>query len=106
GTNARRVLVRAVGPTLSGFGVGGVLADPVLTVFRGAATFAANDNWQDQVNPAAVATAALSAGAFALPAGSRDSALVLTLEPGAYTLRVAGAGGTSGVALVEVYALP
>ncbi|MBL9209506.1 MAG: hypothetical protein JNL92_03510, partial [Opitutaceae bacterium] len=43
GTNARRVLVRAVGPTLSGFGVGGVLADPVLTVFRGAATFAAND---------------------------------------------------------------
>jgi hypothetical protein len=106
GTSARRVLVRAVGPTLAGFGVGGALADPVLTVFRGGTVIADNDNWQNQAASAEVATVALASGAFALPAGSRDSALVLTLEPGAYTLEVTGAGGTAGVALVEAYAVP
>jgi len=106
GTTSRRVLVRAVGPTLGTFGVTGVLADPTLTVFSGAATIATNDNWQEQTNSASVATAAVSAGAFALPTGSKDSALVLTLAPGAYTFRVAGAGNTTGVALVEVYAVP
>jgi hypothetical protein len=106
GTTPRRVLVRAIGPTLATFGVTGTLADPVLTVFRGATTLASNDNWQDQANAAAVATAALGSGAFALPAGSKDAALLLTLEPGAYTFRVAGAGNSTGVALVEVYAVP
>lgn len=106
GTSPRRVLVRAVGPGLSAFGVTGVLADPTLSVFRGTSEIASNDNWQTQNNSQAVATAAVESGAFALAAGSRDSALVLTLEPGAYTCRVAGVGGTTGVALVEVYLLP
>ncbi len=106
GTTAKRVLVRAVGPTLASFGVSGVLSDPTLTVFSGTAAIASNDNWQEQTGSAAVATAALGAGAFALPVGSKDSALVLTLAPGAYTFRIAGAGGTTGVALVEVYAVP
>ena len=106
GTTAKRVLIRAVGPTLSTFGVTGVLADPTLTVFRGSTTIASNDNWQEQTNGPALATAAVSAGAFALPAGSKDSALLLTLEPGAYTFRIAGAGTSTGVALVEVYAVP
>ncbi|MFM8619070.1 MAG: hypothetical protein ACKOE8_10130 [Opitutaceae bacterium] len=106
GASSRRVLVRAVGPGLSAFGVTGVLADPTLSVFRGTTEIASNDNWQTQNNSQAVATAAVESGAFALTAGSRDSALVLTLEPGAYTCRVAGVGGTTGVALVEVYLLP
>lgn len=106
GTTSKRVLVRAVGPTLTGFGVTGVLADPTLTVFRGTTTVATNDNWQEQTDSASVATASAASGAFALPAGSKDSALVLTLTPGSYTFRVAGAGGTTGVALVEVYAVP
>lgn len=106
GASPRRVLVRAVGPGLSGFGVTGVLADPVLSVFRGSNEIASNDNWQTQNNSQAVATAAVESGAFALAAGSRDSALVLTLEPGAYTCRVSGSGNTTGVALVEVYLLP
>lgn len=106
GSTARRVLVRAVGPTLASFGVTGFLADPTLTVFRGTATIASNDNWQDTASGSAASAAAVEAGAFALPAGSKDSAIVLTLDPGAYTFRVAGAGGTTGVALVEVYALP
>ncbi len=106
GTTSRTVLVRAVGPGLSQFGVAGVLADPTLTVFRGSTTIATNDNWQTQTNPQEVATAAVTTGAFALAAGSKDSALVLTLDPGAYTFRVAGVGGATGVALVEVYLLP
>ena len=106
GPTARRVLIRAVGPSLARFGVSGVLADPTLEVFQGSRTLATNDNWQEQADSAGVATAALTAGAFALTAGSRDSALVLTLAPGAYTFRVAGVGGTTGIALVEVYALP
>ena len=106
GAAPRRVLVRAVGPGLAAFGVAGTLADPVLTVFRGSSAIATNDNWQEQANGAAIATAGVETGAFALAAGSRDSALVLTLEPGAYTCRVAGAGSTTGVALVEVYLLP
>jgi hypothetical protein len=106
GTTSRRVLVRAVGPTLGGFGVANFLADPVLTAFRGSTTLATNDNWQDQTGIAAVTTATTQAGTFALTAGSKDSALVITLEPGAYTFRVAGVGGTTGVALVEVYLLP
>ena len=106
GTTSKRVLVRAVGPTLAGFGVTGILADPTLTVFRGTTTVATNDNWQEQTDSASVATASAASGAFALPAGSKDSALVLTLTPGSYTFRISGVGGTTGIALVEVYAVP
>jgi hypothetical protein len=83
-----------------------VLADPTLTVFRGATVIGVNDNWQEQPNASAVASAAVQTGAFALTTGSKDSALVLTLDPGAYTFQVAGANRTTGVALVEVYVLP
>jgi hypothetical protein len=47
-----------------------------------------------------------SVGAFALATQSRDAALVATLPPGSYTAQVSGAGGTTGVALVEVYEVP
>lgn len=106
GTTTRTILVRAVGPGLGAFGVPGFLADPTLTVFRGAAAIGANDNWQEQANASMVASAAVQAGAFALASGSRDSALVLTVQPGAYTFQVAGANRTTGIALVEVYVLP
>ncbi|MEN9633712.1 MAG: hypothetical protein RL077_2116 [Verrucomicrobiota bacterium] len=106
GTTAKRVLVRAVGPTLAAFAVSGSLADPTLTLFRGTTALATNDNWQEQPESATVANAALASGAFALPNGSKDSAVVLTLAPGSYTFRVAGVGGTTGIALVEVYAVP
>jgi hypothetical protein len=57
-------------------------------------------------NAAAITAAGNSVGAFALPANSRDAALVATLAPGNYTVEVTGVGGTTGVALVEVYELP
>ena len=106
GDAPRRVLVRAIGPGLAAFGVAGALSDPTLEVLRGTTVVAANDNWQAQPAGATAATAAVEAGAFPLAAGSRDAALVLSLAPGAYTLRVAGAGGATGVALAEIYLLP
>lgn len=108
GEGPRQVLIRAVGPTLGTFGVPNVLVDPRLRVFRAGddEAFAENDNWGANPNPAEVAAAASRAGSFGLRAGSKDAALVLTLDPGAYTVQVSGAGGTTGVALVEVYQLP
>jgi hypothetical protein len=103
GTGSRSLLLRAVGPTLAGFGVGGALADPRLTAFAGEAVLATNDNWGTAANAATVATTAASVGAFALPAGSLDAALLATFSPGGYTAQVSGAGGATGVALMEAY---
>jgi uncharacterized delta-60 repeat protein len=107
GPVAKRVLVRAVGPGLAAFGVGGPLANPRLEIRDSTgALVAANDDWQNQADAAGVASAAASAGAFALAAGSKDAELVLTLLAGNYTALASAADGGSGIALVEVYELP
>lgn len=106
GTSPQRLLVRAVGPTLSGFGVTGVLADPTLTVFRGATEITANDNWWTAATAAQAMAAAAATGAFPLGFESRDAALLVTLAPGAYSAVVSGVGGGAGAALVELYAVP
>jgi sugar lactone lactonase YvrE len=98
------VLVRAVGPALAQFGVSGVLAAPSLSVADSSGnTVATNTGWSTASNAASVASATATVGAFALPSGSADCALLLTLQPGSYTAVVSGVGGTTGVALVEVY---
>jgi hypothetical protein len=101
-----RLLVRAVGPTLGAFGVTDALGDPQLTLFSGSAVIGANDNWGGAANATDIATAAGQVGAFALPSGSPDAALLVTLSAGAYTATVSGAGGTTGTALVEIYVVP
>lgn len=106
GSGPRQLLIRAVGPTLGDFGVPGALARPTLTLFRQATALASNTGWTTGGSAADLAGAARTAGAFALPSGSADSALLVTLDPGAYTVRVAGVGDTTGEALVEVYAIP
>lgn len=100
GTTSIPVLIRAVGPTLGAFGVEGRLAAARLEVFRGPALIAANADWSAGAEGGRIAAAAQRIGAFALPAGSRDAALLLSLDPGNYTAR---ATGGEGVALVEVY---
>lgn len=101
----KRVLVRAVGPALGAFGVAGALPDPNLTVFGGnGAVLGSNDDWGVGPGAAEIVAAASSAGAFAPQSGSKDAALVLTLNPGNYTLQIAGKD-SGGVALVEVYEL-
>jgi cyclophilin family peptidyl-prolyl cis-trans isomerase len=105
GNTGRTVLVRAVGPSLAAFGVGGTLADPQLSVAPlNGATIATNDNWSGEPQ---VAAASASVGAFPLSSGaSTDAALLVTLPPGAYSAQVSGANGGTGVAIVEVYEVP
>lgn len=105
GSTARTLLIRATGPTLASFGVGGTLADPLLQIFQlNGPKLYSNDNWGGS---AAVTQAGTSVGAFAISdPNSKDSALVVTLPPGVYTAEVSGADGGTGVALVEVYEVP
>jgi hypothetical protein len=102
GTGTKRLLIRGVGPGLAPFGVGDALADPRLDVFDGSGTrIAENDNWS------AVLGADFDAvGAFRLPAGSRDAALLQELSSGAYTVQVRGVNGGTGEAVIEVYEMP
>ena len=108
GSGSKRVLIRAVGPALTGLdpvnlAPAVVLADPVLQLTRSDGTpLLSNDDWGGDP---AIAAAAAGAGAFALPAGSKDAAMIVTLPPGAYTALVTGKNESSGVALVEVYDL-
>jgi sugar lactone lactonase YvrE len=106
GTGPKTLLIRAVGPALNQFGVGGTLADPQIAVYTGSTLTVSNDNWSSEGNAVQVAATAAQVGAFALPAGSRDAALLVTLPPGSYTAQVSGVGGTTGAALVEVYEVP
>ena len=101
GNSAEAVLIRAVGPSLSSFGITSFLADPRLELYRGSTLIATNDDWGGDAQIAAIAA---NVGAFRLAsAASKDAVLALTLEPGAYTAVVRSSGNASGVALVEVY---
>ena len=106
GTAAKTLLIRAAGPALASFGVAGTLADPVLTLFSGAQPLLTNDNWGDAPNLAQLRSAATRVGAFAFADGSKDSALLVTLPPGSYTVQASGTADTTGVALVEIYEVP
>ena len=100
GTEESTVVVRAIGPSLTSFGIGNALADPTLELHdANGALIQANDNWRDD---AAQADELIAIG-FA-PGDDLESAMVATLPPAAYTAIVAGKGGT-GVALVEIYNL-
>lgn len=91
------VLLRAVGPTLTLFGVPDAAADPRLAVFDAAGTaLAENDDW-NRIDAAAFA----AAGAFALPEGSADAGLSLPASPGAASVQVTAAA--AGVVLAEIY---
>ncbi len=103
GPQPKPVLVRAVGPGLSSLGVVNVLADPRIQIIHNGVAIAANDNWGDNTDPAAIASAAARVGAFPLASGSKDASLLVTLDPGAYTALVTGTGAGAGVAIAEVY---
>jgi hypothetical protein len=103
GRGDKSVLVRAIGPALGSFGVSGTLADPRLDLIPVGASAAMNSN-DDWGGGAALAGSFASAGAFALPAASKDAALVGTLAVADYTARVtSNVAGGSGTALTEVY---
>ncbi|WP_442888703.1 S8 family peptidase [Congregicoccus parvus] len=106
---AKSFLIRAVGPGLEHWGVGDVLTDPELLIYRqagegtGSELILSNDNWGENGDAARIEEAAAQVGAFSLLTGSSDAAFVVTLAPGVYTAHVRGVGGSTGVALVEIY---
>ncbi len=98
GTEPKSVVLRALGPSLAGFGVSGVLADPVLTLHNSSGTIiATNDNWQSDPGQAEIRANGLA------PANLLESATLRTLAPGAYTVVVTGKNSTSGISLAEIY---
>ena len=108
GTTPCKVMIRGIGPTLTGYGVPGALADPYLELFlQGASTpMNTNDDWSTAANAAAVQAAVTQVGAFALTNGSKDAVLLVTLQPGVYSAKVSGVNNTTGVGLVELYEVP
>jgi len=99
GRDPKKVIVRAMGPSLAGAGVSGALQDPTIEFHDATgAIIATNDNWQ-QSQSAEISETGLA------PGDSRESAIVATLQPGAYTAVLRGANNATGVALVEVYDL-
>lgn len=105
GAAPKAMLLRGVGPALRAFGLADALAAPILELYAGATLVASNAGWTTSANAAALVGAAAQTGAFALSAGSADSALLLTLAPGAYTAVVRGGAGATGTALIEAYEL-
>jgi sugar lactone lactonase YvrE len=102
GNTPKKLLIRAIGPTLAIFGVTGPLADPRLEIIgRSNAVVASNDNW---AGSAELTAAFAGQGAFPLSAAdSKDAALLVTLEPGSYSAQVSGVNNTTGEALIEIY---
>jgi hypothetical protein len=99
GTAPKHVLLRAIGPSLTQFGVPGLLEDPVLELHGpGAFATVTNNDWRDDQEAEIQATGIP-------PSNNFESAIDATLAPGAYTAIVSGNGNTSGVALIEVYDL-
>lgn len=99
GSTPKHVLLRAIGPSLTAFGVSDALANPVLELHGpGAFTTITNDNWRD-VQEAEILSSGIP------PANDLEAAIMATLAPGAYTAIIRGNGDTPGVALVEVYDL-
>jgi len=95
GTDPKQVIIRGIGPSLSGVGV--TLPDPMLELHQGNATLAMNDDWRE--NQALVQATGLP------PTNDLESAIVATLTPGAYTAILTGKNNGTGVGVVEVYDL-
>src|SRR5438477_519231 len=108
GTRPKKVIIRAIGPELTRFGVPNVLANPTLELHNGAgAVIASNDNWQTTMIGSIITQnqvqEILNSGRA--PTDPRESAIIANLPAGNYTAIVNGVNNTTGVALVEVYDL-
>jgi hypothetical protein len=96
GTKPVQVLVRATGPSLASYGVSGAIASTSLAVYSGTTLVASNSGWQSTQQAAIQATGLA-------PTSPLESAILMTLNPGAYSVVVGGQNGASGVALIETF---
>ena len=106
GTQPKRVMVRAIGPSLTSYGVPDVLADPTLELHDDTgALIASNDNWVTTIIGGIITADQVRdiMNSGLAPGHRTESAMIVTLPPGKYTAIVRGVTNTTGVALVEVY---
>jgi hypothetical protein len=97
GSASKQVVMRGMGPSLAGSGITNFLADPVLELHSSSgALLQKNDNWKDDQRT-------LIEGTVFQPGDDRESVMISTLAPGAYTVLLTGKNNTTGVGLVEVY---
>jgi hypothetical protein len=100
GTTGTRVIIRAIGPSLTPLGVPGALADPTLELFQGNTILFTNDNWRNSGQQAEIANSGLA------PSNEAESAIIWTLLPGqGYTAIVRGKNGQAGIGVVETFNL-
>jgi len=100
GTAGKKVIIRAIGPSLSGFGVPGALANPTLDLFQGSTLLMSSDDWSSSTQQAEIASSGLA------PSNSAESAIIWTLTPGQnYTAVVRGINGTTGIGVVDAFDL-
>ena len=99
GTEAKKVIVRAIGPELTQYGIPNALANPTLELHDGnGIAIAFNDNWRDTQQADIEATGIP-------PTDDREAAIVANLPPGPYTAVLAGRDGGTGIGVVEVFCL-
>ena len=108
GTGPKRVIIRAIGPELTQFGIADVLGNPRLELHNGTgALIATNDDWQTTILGGIITSNQVSdiQNSGHAPTAASESAIIANLQPGNYTAIVRGVNNTTGVALVEVYDL-
>jgi hypothetical protein len=100
GTQSKKLILRAIGPSLASMGVANTMADPVLELHDSSGVVvASNNNWTTSLQVVEIQQSGVA------PSHPLESAIVVTLAPGSYTAIVSGYGGGQGVGLVEVYEL-
>ena len=100
GTGNKTVIIRAIGPTLSEFGVPGALPDPTLELYQGNTLLFSNDDWRNSTQQAEIESSGLA------PNNEAESAIIWMLTPGEnYTAVMRGKNGQTGIGLVEAYDL-
>jgi hypothetical protein len=100
GTANKKVIIRAIGPTLNDFGVPGALQDPTLELYQGSTLLNSNDDWRQSPQQAEIQNSGLA------PNKDAEAAIIATLAPNQnYTAVVRGKNGTTGVGLVEAFDL-
>src|SRR5262245_46484882 len=108
GTGTKRVIIRAIGPELTQYGITNALANPRLELHNGSgALIATNDNWQTTILGGIITSNQVSdiQNSGHAPTAASESAIIASLPPGNYTAIVRGVSNANGVALVEVYDL-
>jgi hypothetical protein len=101
GTVPVQVLIRAQGASLANYGLSNTLSDTVLDLYRGSTLIATNDDWKTAPDGTSQQTAIMNTALA--PGAATDSAILITLQPGAYTTILHGKNGATGIAIVEAF---